>query len=156
MAEQLYTLKNGKYIPYNDPYALDGLTNGSWLVIVNGNSTSIRKVIEPKFLELEASLKYLEEGLCSAMLDSAKLRPRSTPISKKEQKAWAAFQKIMGKDHPVYFEFASLHEIAQKGCEYLRKVMVENKCNIKKIEKKYRKVIVKDEPDNSILYLSLG
>jgi len=138
MAEQLYVRKNNRYLPYNDPYALEGLTTGAWLIIVTKGCKSIKTTLKPKLAELDAALEYLHEGLCKAMYKANEMRPRSIVMSKKEQKAWKAFDKIMGKDKPNGFEFASNSEIADKGCEYLRNIMLENKCDIKKIEKKYK------------------
>lgn len=151
MPEQYYIKKDGKYIPSNDPYALDGLEEGSWMVVVKKNSTSIKSIKKPiksKLIELDSALHYLSEGLIESMHEASKMRPRATLLSKKEQKAWEAYKKIMGKDMPTYFYYDSLHDIADRGCKYLRKVILENNCDVNKIKEKYE--IKKREVNNSI------
>lgn len=151
--EQYYIKRGKKYFRVNDPGAYDGLGKGSWLVIVNDGCTSIRSVVNPKFIELDAALKYLEESLCDAMSKASEMRPMSIPISEKEQKAWKAFRTIVGKDMPRYFEYKSLSEIANKGCEYIKKIMLENNMDLDKIKKKYE--IKKKEVKNSIFGLGI-
>jgi len=109
---EVYKKENGKFVPVNDPYAYDGLSEGAWLVIVEPGSKSIRKAVHPSFLKLEASLRYLEDGLCKAMSKAGELRPRTTRISEKEARAWKTFHDIMGDDMPTLFEYASYSEIA--------------------------------------------
>jgi len=144
MRERYYTKKNGRFIPAHDPMILDGLPNGSWLVIVKKGCTSCKRLIKPSFLELDAALHYLEEGLTNAMAEASKMRPRSTKMSKKERGAWDVYEKTMGKDMPRYFEYSSLGEIAEKGREYLKKVMLENSCDKDKIRAKYEVIKVID------------
>jgi hypothetical protein len=140
--EQYYIKRGKKYYPVNDPKAYDGLDKGAWYVVVKNGCTSIRTAIEPKFKELDAALHYLHEGLVDAISDASKIRPTSVKLSEKEIKAWDAFEKIMGgKDNlPRYFaQYASYDEIARKGCEYLRKIMMENKMDIEQIKMKFPK-----------------
>lgn len=135
---QLYEKIGNKYVTAHDPYATEGLENGTWLVVVKPGSKSMRTLLRPKISELEAALNYLHEGLIDAIREASEMRPSSVFLSKKEQKAWKAFNKIMGEDKVRYFaEFASYDEIARKGCEYVKNIMLENKCNINKIKKKY-------------------
>lgn len=133
MTEKLYVKRESRYVPINDPYAYRGLTNGTWMVVVTRGSTSCRRLIRPKCMELEAALHFLSEGLCKAMSDKSKMRPRQVKMSKKEIKAWRVYKKTMGKDMPRYFEYPSFQEIADAGAEYLRKVILENGFDIRKI-----------------------
>lgn len=135
--EQYYMKRGKRYYPVNDPCAYDGLGQGSWLVVVDKGCKSIRTQLNPKLAELDAALKYLEEGLCKAMNKVSEMRPKDTPISKKEQKAWKTFKATMGKDMPNLFTYTSHWEIATKGCEYIKQIMLENNMNIEKIKEKY-------------------
>lgn len=150
IAEQYYIRKNGKYVPAHNPYALEGLYNGAWLVVVEKGSTIIEQALNPKTAELDAALYYLREELVRAISKSAEAQP-PIPISKKEQKAWAKFKRSMGKMgktgknmlnmlcHPSYYD------IADSGCQRIRKIMLENKMSVDKIKEKYevkeRKII---------------
>ena len=148
-----YHIKKGKrYVPVNDPLAYEGLEKGSWLVVVRPGSTSIRTMLNPKFAELDAALDCLREELTRAISEKSKIRPRITPLSTKEKKAWEAFDKAMGYDRPTYFaEFASYSEIAEKACDHIKKIILENNCDIDKIKKKFKKKTRKLQ--NSILEL---
>ena len=112
--------------PYRDPNAWDGLSEGSWLVIVKPNGKSARRLLNPGFAEVAAALEEFKEEMVMAMGKANEMRPKVTPISEKEQKAWKAFQDTMGDDMPKYFEYASLSDIAQAGCDIIQK-KVENK-----------------------------
>jgi len=137
MIEQYYIKKNGKYVPVHDPYALEGLYNGAWLVIVKKGGVSVRQALNPKFAELDAALEYLEEELVKGMHEASKMHPASTLMSKKEQKAWAAYKKIMGGKIPTMFCYSSHHDIARGGCNHIKKIMIEHKMSLDKIKEKY-------------------
>ena len=146
MSEKFYKKRNGKYVPVNDPYALDGLTNGTWLVSINGGNTRMRTLLNPKHAELDAALDTLSEELTSELMKQSKMRPLSVKISEKERKAWDAFEKIMGKDVPTYVGYKSMHDIARNSCDKIKKIIIENKYDVEKIKEKYngRKIKVKN------------
>jgi hypothetical protein len=137
MSEQYYIKKNGKYVPSNDPYALDGLGIGSWMVVVHKNGLSARSLIKPKLLEIEAAIFYLKEILREELSKASRMRPASAVMSKKEQKAWKAYRKIVGKDMPSYFQYDSIYDVVEKACEKFSDIIIENKCNIDDIKDKY-------------------
>ena len=111
---QLYEKKGNKYVPANDPHAYEGLGNGAWLIVVDKGSTSIRRAVKPKCMELEAALHFLREGLTRAMSKKSELRQREVKLSDKERKAWERYKKTMGDDMPKYFEYPSFWEIAEE------------------------------------------
>ena len=147
-----YYVKKGKgYVPVNDPYAYDGLGEGDWLVTVKPGSQSMRTMLNPDLANLEAAIHHLEDGLVRAIAKASELKPRSTPLTPKEQKAWKAFDKIMGNEKVRYFaQFSSYYDIASAGCQHIHKIMVENNCDVEKIKKKYP---IKKRNENSILDL---
>jgi len=110
----------------------DSLSDGAWLVVKNGNCTTTIPV-KPDFVEVDAALNYLIEGMVQAMLKESEMRPSSTRMSKKEIKAWKTYEKTMGKDKPTYFVYSSMCEIAHAGRKYLReRIVVKKKKRIKK------------------------
>ena len=152
--EQYYIKRGRKYIKVNDPGAYEGLGEGAWMVIVEKGCTSIRTAVNPKLIELDVALRYLEDGLCKAMSKASEMRPKRTPITLKEQKAWKAFRKTMGVDMPSYFYYASFQEIASHGCDYIKKIMLENNMNMDIIKDTYR--IEKKQCKNPILDLGVN
>jgi len=140
---QLYYKKNKKFVKYNDPYAMDGLTNGYWLVRVYDGGKSIKTLLNPQYKDLVAALDFLQETLCHEIYLAGKMRPRSVKISDKEQMAWEVFQKIMGEDMPNYFQFLSCNDISQKAVNKIKDIMIENNLDINKIKRKYPKKVTK-------------
>jgi len=136
--KQYFEKKGKRYVPANDPYACEGLHNGAWLIIVKPNCQSIKKVINPEFIKLDAALEYLMDGLCHAMSKAGEIRSRNTKMSKKEIRAWKEFDRIMGKDKLSLFEYASYWEIVNAGREYIKKIMIENKMDIEQIKKNFK------------------
>jgi hypothetical protein len=137
MSEQYFIKKNGRYVAVNDPYAYDGLGIGSWMVVVHKNGLSARSLIKPKNLELQAALFYLKEFLTKEMSDASKMRPTTEVMSKKEQKAWKVFRKIVGNDMPRFFKYDSICDIVEKACDKFSNIIVENNFDIDDIKTKY-------------------
>jgi len=137
MNGQYYIKKNNRYVPVNEPLAMDGLEEGAWLVTVDGNCKSIRQQLDPKMAELDAALFYLKEELARELYQKSQMRPKSRLMSKKEIKAWDAYKKIMGRDISAYFEYASFDEMASGACDRIKKIVLENNGDIVKIKEKY-------------------
>lgn len=148
-----YVKKGRRYIQVNDTYALDGLQMGTWLVVVKAGCTSCRPIDKPEYAKLDFALHELKEVMVKAMLEAAKLRPSVTKLSKKEQKAWKAYEEIMGKDKPSYFHFASMEEIAREGCEAIKKIMIERDKELK--DDTLRPDYKVENKSNSMSYLEL-
>ena len=121
MQEQLYRKVKNRYLPVNDPYAYEGLSEGTWVVVVKPGQRSMRIQTCSDFSRLDAALLEFGEHLTTAIQKHSALRPSSRKMSEKEQKAWAAFKKTMGNDMPfVVGEYPSAHEIAQNAIESLK------------------------------------
>jgi len=150
-----YYLKEGKrFIPANDPHALDGLNNGMWLVEVKEGSTACTTLKDAEYAKLDAALYEFKEALLSAMSKESQLKPKATKLSKKEQRAWKAYEDIMGKDMPQYFYYSSLDAIAKAGCEVIRKRMIERDPTLKDdtLNSSYKP----DKKPNSMAYIELN
>lgn len=122
--------------------------NTSWLVVRNENSTSYRQ-IDPLFIELDAALYFLKEGMIKTMLDKSSLRPRSQKMTRKEQKAWKAYNEIMGKDSPTFFAYPSMNDIAESGCKFIKDILIKNEMNIEKISKTHCKKTKKQKREKN-------
>lgn len=129
---------------YNKQMNVD-IEKGSWLVVVGDGSASIQ-LVNPDFVETKAALHHVKDAMTKAMLKAAELRPQSVPMSKKEIKAWATYEKTMGDDMPNTFQYASIHDIVEAGA----KVVEEQ---IEKSKKKFKKRLTTER--NSILDLNL-
>ena len=61
--QRLYRKVGKKFTPVNDPYAYDGLRNGSWLIQIKDGCTSIRQEIYPDKAPIHAAARLMEEQL---------------------------------------------------------------------------------------------
>ena len=106
-------------------FDLDDDDNGHWLVVKTKGCSSATQ-IDPDYAELDAALYHVREAMIQAMHKKSELRSKSGLMSEKEQRAWKAYDKIMGADKPTYFEFPSLYEIAQAGCDVIKEKAKRN------------------------------
>ena len=121
MQEQLYKKVKNRYLPVNDPYAYEGLSEGTWVVVVKPGQRSMRIQTCSDFSRLDAALLEFEDHLSHAIRKASELRPQQRKVSEKEQKAWAAYKRVMGDDMPfVVGEYPSCQEIAQNAIASLK------------------------------------
>ncbi len=116
-----------RYHKISDLNALDGLSNGAWLVVVEKGCTSIKKCIEPDNAAVEAAFKITEEKLVKIIGKACEARPKSTPLSPLEQKAIKAYYKVMGEEKILMFQYQSMYDMAQ---EILKAVKLNQNENI--------------------------
>ena len=102
-----------RYHKISDLNALDGLSNGAWLVVVEKGCTSIKKCIEPDNAAVEAAFKITEEKLVKIIGKACEARPKSTPLSPLEQKAIKAYYKVMGEEKTLMFQYQSMYDMAK-------------------------------------------
>ena len=119
---RLYEKVGKRYHAVRDIHACEGLGNGSWLIVVDNGFTSIRESLTPDTAAVEAAFKIAEEKLVKilAKASEAKLSKRSIPMTKRERKAWKAYDDVMKGEKFLYFEYDSLYGIAQNILKELR------------------------------------
>jgi hypothetical protein len=120
MNQQLYKRAGRKYLAVNDPYALDGLREGWWLVKVAPGSTSIRQQVHPYKAEITAAAREKEEELMDIIREASEARPAQNPISPEALADWKAFIAKHGKEFSS-LEYPSIQENAQRIIEALLK-----------------------------------
>jgi len=118
--DQLFKRRGRKYIPVNDPYALDGLRDGWWLVKVAPGLTSIRQAVYPHKAEVTAAARDKEDQLVEIIRAASEARPPTRPISVEAAKDWKKFIKKHG-DQFSTLEYPSIQENAEKIIEALIK-----------------------------------
>lgn len=122
--QQLYRRKGNRYIPVNDPYAYDGLREGSWFVKVSPECTTIRAAIYPNHMEIQAALYDLEEKLVKLIGDAARARPKRTLLTPAEKAAWDKLIEIGGDEFNV-LSYDSYQGIADTICGKVKERLVE-------------------------------
>jgi len=115
-SDTLYKKVGGKYVAVRSTIEFIGWSEGFYLVHVCPNSRSMRAAISPDFAELECAYAILGEEITKAMHEAGSLKLTSSDDKNPELvKTWAKIKKALGKKMPNYFEYASLHEIVEKG-----------------------------------------
>jgi hypothetical protein len=120
MNQQLYRKVGRKYVPETDPYALDGLREGWWLVKVTPGSTSIRQQVYPSKAEISAAAKDKEDELLQIIREASEAKPAKIPISPEALADWQAFIHRHGNEFSS-LQFPSMQENAERIIEALLK-----------------------------------
>ena len=111
---KLYQKIGKRYHAVSDIHAYEGLSEGSWLVIVDSGCTSVRQSITPDTAAVEVAFKLSEDKLTQIISKHCEARPKQRLLTTKEQKAIAAYYKVMGKDKVLYFEYPAIQTIAEE------------------------------------------
>jgi hypothetical protein len=99
--KKIYYVKQGRrYVPVAeyDNDLMDSFHKGNHLVMVYPGGTSRRFNIDPNYAAMIAAGKVAEDAICRAISKASELRPKNTPITEAQQKAWKKFSKEMGDE----------------------------------------------------------
>ena len=115
--KKIYYEKIGrKYVPVAeyDNDLLDAFTKGTHLVQVYPGGASRRYNIDPAYAPMIAAGRVAEDAICRAISKAAELRPKQTPITEGQRKAWAKLAKEFG-DELCTLQGLSVHDCAEAG-----------------------------------------
>jgi hypothetical protein len=122
MTKKIYYEKVGrKYVPvaeYNSDY-LDSFGKGTHLVMSYPGGQSRRYNIDPDYAGLIAASRVAEDAMCKAIQVASELKPRQTPITEGQRKAWKKLAKELGDDLCT-LQGSSAHDIAEAGIKALQ------------------------------------
>ena len=123
MTKKIYYEKIGsKYVPiseYDSDY-LDSFGKGTHLVICYPGGQSRRFNIDPDYAGLIAASRVAEDEMIKAMQAASEMKPRQTPITPGQQRAWEKLAKEFGDDLCT-LQVSSAHDIAEAGIKALQK-----------------------------------
>lgn len=112
MKKVYYEKRGRRYYPvaeYDNDY-MDSFTKGNHLVMCYPGGTSRRFNVEPNHAAMIAAGRVAEDAICRAISKAAELRPKSTPITEAQQKAWKKLAKEMGD------ELCTLYGLSVRDC----------------------------------------
>jgi hypothetical protein len=89
---------------------MDSFHKGNHLVMVYPGGTSRRFNIEPALAPMIAAGRVAEDAICQAISKASELRPKNTPITEAQQKAWRKLAKEMGD------ELCTLYGLSVRDC----------------------------------------
>jgi hypothetical protein len=111
--KKIYYEKVGrKYVPvaeYNEQW-LDSFTKGTHLVMSYPGGTSRRYNIDPNYAAMIAASRVAEDAICRAISKASELRPKQTPITPGQKRAWERLAKEFGDD------LCTLHGLSVRDC----------------------------------------
>jgi len=115
--KKIYYEKIGrKYVPVSeyDNDFLDSFTKGTHLVMSYPGGSSRRYNIDPNYAAMIAAGRVAEDAICKAISKASELRPKQTPITLGQKKAWERLAKEFG-DELCTLNGLSVHDCAEAG-----------------------------------------
>ena len=112
MKKVYYEKRGRRYYPvaeYDNDY-MDSFPKGNHLVMCYPGGTSRRFNVEPDNAAMIAAGRVAEDAICRAISKASELRPKNTPITETQQKAWRKFSKEMGD------ELCTLYGLSARDC----------------------------------------
>jgi hypothetical protein len=115
--KKIYYEKVGrKYVPvaeYDNEF-LDSFPKGNHLVMCYPGGASRRFNIDPNYAAMIAAGRVAEDAICKAISKASELRPKTTPITVGQKKAWEKLAKEFGDDLCTLYGL-SVHDCAEAG-----------------------------------------
>ena len=120
--KKIYYEKIGrKYVPVSeyDSQYLDSFSKGNHLVMCYPGGQSRRFNIDPNYAGLIAASRVAEDAMTRAIHTASELKPRRTPLTEGQRKAWKKLAKELGDDL-FTLQGPSSYDIAEAGIKALQ------------------------------------
>jgi hypothetical protein len=102
-----------------DNDVLDSFPKGNHLVMCYPGGTSRRFNVEPNYAALIAAGRVAEDAMSHAISKASELRPKQTPITEGQRKAWKKLTKEFG-DELATLHINSARDIAEAGLKAMQ------------------------------------
>jgi hypothetical protein len=122
MTKKIFYERVGKkYVPVSeyDSEMIDSFHKGTHIVMIYPGGQSRRYNVDPDYAGLIAASRVAEDAMCRAINKASELRPRQTPITEGQRKAWRKLSKELGDDLCT-LQGSSAHDIAEAGIKALQ------------------------------------
>ena len=120
--ETIFYIKKGRrYVPHSS-YSSEfchSFPKGTHLVQSYPGGSSRRFNIDPAYAPLIAAGRVAEDAMCRALQKASEMKPKSTPITEGQRKAWKKLAKEFG-DELAILHINSAHDIAEAGMKALQ------------------------------------
>ena len=93
---------------------MDSFSKGTHLVDVYPGGSSRRYNIDPAYAPMIAAGRVAEDAMCKAISAASEMRPKSTPITEGQRRAWRKLAKEFGDDLAT-LNISSARDIAEAG-----------------------------------------
>jgi hypothetical protein len=121
MKKVYYEKRGRRYHPVAeyDNDLLDSFPKGSHLVCVYPGGSSRRFNVEPDYAAMIAAGRVAEDAMSSAINKASELRPKQTPITEGQRRAWKKLAKEFG-DELATLHINSARDIAEAGVKAMQ------------------------------------
>lgn len=112
----LYEKVGRRYKPVRDDDALNGLSNGTWLVRVKGGLTQIRQPVDPgPTIEQMAAALEMEDHIADILRDVCRYEwGGMRPLTPLERKAAKAYRAVMGYEAEIWMSRPAIATTAER------------------------------------------
>ena len=120
--KKIYYVKEGrryKPVAEYDNDLMDSFHKGNHLVMVYPGGISRRFNIDPAMAPMIAAGRVAEDAMCKAMMDASELKPRQTPLTEGQRKAWRKLAKEFG-DELCTLQGSSTRDIVEAGVKAMQ------------------------------------
>lgn len=121
MRKIYYEKRGRRYLPVAeyDNDLLDSFPRGSHLVCVYPGGSSRRFNVEPNYAAMIAAGRVAEDAMSKAISTASELRPKQTPITEGQRRAWKKLAKEFG-DELATLHINSARDIADAGVKAMQ------------------------------------
>lgn len=122
MPETIFYVKKGRRYVAHSTYSnefCDSFPKGTHLVDVYPGGTSRRFNINPAYAPMIAAGRVAEDAMSKAISKASELRPRQTPLTEGQRRAWKKLAKEFG-DELATLNINSSRDIAEAGIKALQ------------------------------------
>ena len=121
MKKVYYEKRGRRYHPVAeyDNDLLDSFPKGSHLVCVYPGGSSRRFNVEPDYAAMIAAGRVAEDAMSKAINQASELRPKQTPITEGQRRAWKKLAKEFG-DELATLHINSARDIADAGVKAMQ------------------------------------
>jgi len=121
MKKIFYEKRGRRYVPVAeyDNEILDSFPKGTHLVMCYPDGQSRRFNIDPNYAAMIAAGRVAEDAMCKAISKASELRPRQTPITKGQKKAWEKLAKEFG-DELCTLDGLCIRDCAEAGIKAMQ------------------------------------
>lgn len=118
MGKVFYEKRGRRYYPVHeyDQELMDSYPKGNHLVMCYPGGKSTRYNIDPNYAAMIAAGRVAEEAISAVLRKASDLRPRKTPITPEQKKAWEKLSKAFG-DEVHMLEWPSAREATEKAVD---------------------------------------
>ena len=120
--KKIYYVKEGrryKPVAEYDNDLMDSFHKGNHLVMVYPGGSSRRYNVEPALAPMIAAGRVAEDAISLAISKASELRPKQTPITPGQQRAWKKLAEEFGDELGILYG-ASTRDIAEAGVKAMQ------------------------------------